>query len=312
METQTLENNNSKTSFDVYQMVTDKIIAKLENGIIPWEKQWNFSTPFTAPKNYVTGKEYTGINFWLLAGENYQQPYFLTYKQAKALGGYIEKGADSEVIVFWNAMFKDEKGLSVPQKNVTSSNIDELRKIGYLKYYRVFNVMHLKGVDLNLPVLEERTSEEKNELSNAIIGNYSNCPAIILTHKKEAFYEPTCDNIHIPDKIHFPNDELFYRVIFHELIHSTGHKTRLDRKLTGDIEDVSYAKEELIAELGSSYLATHVGYNDNYTERSAAYIQTWLKQLRNDKRFIVDAASKASKAVNYILGKSETQEGEQQ
>lgn len=303
----------SKTNFDVYQMVTDKIISKLEKGQIPWNPEWSFRTPFTAAKNYITKKEYTGINFWMLAAEEYQQPYFLTYKQAKDLGGYIEKGAKSEIITYWNFTYVDPiTGKNIPNSQKNSVNEDDVQKKGYLKYYRVFNVMYLKGVEIDLPIRKIFTEDEKELAADTIFLKCPSMPSIHDTHNKEAYYELTQDNLFIPNKVHFPSNELYYRTKFHELVHSTGHKNRLNRDMTGDHDTIEYAKEELIAELGSAYLSALVGYNDEYLDRSAQYLQYWLKALRNDKRFIVDAASKATKAVNYILGKNEneTKEGD--
>lgn len=215
---------------------------------------------------------------------------FLTFKQIQEKKGTIKKGAKSELVVYY-------------QNNVVETEEGEEKSIPLLRYYRVFHLDDVEGIETKIePVLEEFNPIEKAE---DVIKGYITCPKII-EDTDGAWYSPEKDIIGIPDKKQFKTEEKYYATLFHESIHSTGHKSRLDRFTKENNINVAfgsekYSKEELTAEIGSAMLCCYCGI-DNVIENSASYIESWLKPLKNDKNFIIQASSKAQKAYDYILG----------
>lgn len=285
--------------FDVYTLVTEKIIAKMEEGIVPWVRPWNMLPPVNA----VSKKKYKGINFLLLSMSEYTDARWLTYKQAQSLGGSVKKGEKSTQVIFW-------KMLEVPREDS-----DAMKILPLLRYYSVFNAEQCEG--LQIPSTKEymrlRDNEEHIE-ADAIIAAMPNPPKIEHGGSR-ACYFPQQDLVKLPARDSFRSSEAYYAIKFHELVHSTGHQTRLKRPGITDwatFGDSLYSQEELVAELGAAFLCAIAGI-DNTTEdtQRAAYIGGWLKALKNDKRMIVTAASAAQKAVNYVTNKSQDLEVEQ-
>lgn len=276
---------------NVYEMVTSRIIAELEKGNIPWEKPWTGVR--SGAYNRISKKPYSIINQMLLqhTGE------YATFKQWTDLGGHIRKGEKSEFVVFWKILEKEETNEDTGEK--------EVKKTPMLRYYNVFHISQVDGVEpLALPFAEV----EPIEAADKIITEYIEREHITFEEcaSNEAFYSPSRDRVVVPMKEQYKHINEYYSTTFHELTHSTGHKNRLDRLHTGAdaaFGSETYSKEELVAEIGSASLMNLLGIETIKTFRnSAAYIQSWLKVLKSDNKFIVSASSKAEKAVNYIIG----------
>jgi antirestriction protein ArdC len=284
--------NPAATRPDVYQLVTDRIITALEGGIIPWRKPWN--AVYGLPRNYATGKAYTGINAFLLHFSG-ALPFFLTFKQALALGGNVRRGAKGHPVVYYNVSTRENK------------QTGEEEKMPFLKYYTVFSVEDIENIDFNLPEVPQR-SHTPIEAAEAIVSSWEGRPAIQHLHQR-AYYAPALDLVNMPEPATFTTAEGYYATLFHELTHSTGHTSRLDRPdLTASEgkQSASYAREELTAEMGASFLCAAAGLHTEQTEENAvAYIQTWLEHLKNDKKLVLQAASKAQRAAKLILNADE-------
>lgn len=279
------------TKANVYEMVTERIIAELEKGVIPWEKPWTGVR--SGAYNRISKKPYSIINQMILkhTGE------YATFKQWTDLGGHIRKGEKSEMVVFWKIFEKEETNEDTGEK--------EVRKIPMLRYYNVFHISQVDGVE---PLVIPFKEVEPIEAADRIIAEYVERERIEFKEiaSNEAFYSPSSDRVVVPMKEQYKHINEYYSTTFHELTHSTGHKSRLDRLESGAdaaFGSETYSKEELVAEIGSASLMNLLGIETIKTFRnSAAYIQSWLKVLKSDNKFIVSASSKAEKAVNYIIG----------
>lgn len=285
---------------DVYQIVTDKIISMLERGVVPWRKCWNAGSGM--PRNMVSKKEYRGVNVFLLGASLYSSPYWLTYKQATDLGGHVNRGEKSSLVVFWKMLDQ--------QNQDESDNAKTISKAPMLRYYQLFSVEQCSGITVPPDPEETINPFTAIEKCERILSGYRNRPEI-LYGGKTASYSPLTDRIKMPHQHTFDTSELFYQVLFHELGHSSGAKHRLARKeVTETIHFGSepYASEELVADLCSSYLCAHAGISNETIEQSASYIDGWLSVLRKDKRMVVLAAAQAQKAADLILGRTFSEE----
>lgn len=280
-------------SINVYEMVTNRIIEQLENNIVPWEKPW--SGTLDGAFNRVSKKPYSILNQMLL---KYDGEY-ATFKQWQELGGHIRKAEKSEIIVFWKMY---------PIKEKQDDGTEIIKTIPLLKYINVFHISQVDGVE---PLKQKVTHDiEPIEKAEKILNDYWNRENITIEHVKgdKAFYSPMFDKIQLPLFEQFKQSEEYYSTAFHESVHSTMKTSRCNRQEDRKGKVVSfgseeYSKEELVAEVGSAQLMNIVGIETTKSFRnSTAYIQSWLKVLRNDNKFIVSASSKAEKAVNYILG----------
>ncbi|TKJ41199.1 hypothetical protein CEE37_05915 [candidate division LCP-89 bacterium B3_LCP] len=279
---------------DAYQVITDRICELLEKGEIPWQRPWNSGNDF--PKNLASKKEYRGINPFMLASMRYTSPYWLTFKQAKDLGGGIKAGEKGTPVVFWKWIEREDESTG------------EVNKIPFLRYYTVFNLTQTVGIpEDKIPALDEETREfNPIEEAEKIVANMQRRPEI-QNIESRAYYRPSQDLVNMPKKELFKSDEEYYSTLFHELTHSTGHENRLNRKGIGELQGFgshSYSKEELCAEFGSAFLCGESGIVERVIENSAGYIQGWLKRLRSDKKFLVQAASQGQKAADFILNKN--------
>lgn len=288
----------AKAKINVYQMVTDKIITALENGVIPWHKPWkthldNKSLAF----NRVSKKPYSLLNQMLLnnGGE------YATFKQWVELGGHIKQGAKSEFVVFWKLIEKIEKDEKTGEERKVT--------IPYLKYINVFHISCVEGVKpLNNGDIDTAELPPKGiEYADGIINEYVTREHITFNSVKcnEAYYSPLFDLVQVPCITQYDNVGEYYSTTFHELVHSTGHKSRLNRfkdNKSAGFGTQTYSKEELTAEIGSATILNMLNIeNENTFNNSVAYIQNWLNVLRNDNKFIVSASGKAEKAVKLIL-----------
>lgn len=287
---------------DVYQMITDLIIEKLERGIVPWRKVWDDNE---LPMNYVTKKFYHGINMWLLMSEGYNYPYFLTFKQAQNLGGKIKKGVKGLPVCYWNFnYFEKQSGRKVSEQDAKKYPAGSLVKKAFLRYYTVFNVSQAEGIEFEPMSNDQTRNLNPIESCEKIIASMIN-PPLIKHEISEAFYSPSSDYINMPDIGLFESAKAYYAVLFHELVHATGHQDRLNRREVVEFNEFGseeYSREELTAEMGASFLCNHSGIMDEgLLDNSAAYIKVWLDKLKSDKKLLIEAASKAQKAVSYIL-----------
>lgn len=279
--------------FNIYEEITNRIIEQLENGIVPWHKPW--SGIASGAYNRISKKPYSLLNQMLLQHDG----EYATYKQWSDLGGKVKKGEKSEIVVFWKILQVEE----------AKDGKIEKKSIPLLKYINVFHVSQVDGVEpKTIKAMEHKPIEEAEKIKN----DYVNRENIIIKElvTNDAFYSPVKDFIQVPCKEQYKNIMEFYSTLFHEMVHSTGHRDRLGR-LDSSIKFASfgtedYSKEELIAEIGSAFLMNHIGIETSKTfKNSAAYIQSWLRVLKDDNRFIVSASSKAEKAMKYILGINE-------
>jgi len=281
---------------DVYREVTDRIIEALEAGTVPWRNPILSQASAGWPKNLVSGKEYRGSNVFLLAltawAEGYASPYWLTFRQAKSRGGSITKGERSTMVVFWKQIQVEDKETGVT-KNVP-----------VLRHFRVFNAEQCSGVDI--PATLESASPElfkPIESAQQMVMAYDG-PEVV--HRgTQACYLPKADQVRIPEPEAFVSAEGYYATLFHELSHSTGHSSRLDRGLDTKLApfgSADYSKEELIAEMSAAFLCGHAGIAPAVLGNSVAYLEGWIKRLRGDHRLIIQAAGKAQQSADYVRG----------
>jgi antirestriction protein ArdC len=274
----------------------DDIIKKLEAGVRPWEKSWK-GHGLAMPLNYA-GRQYRGMNvlFLWLASETggYSSPYWLTYNQAKKLGGYVKKGEKSQHIIFWKTFRKEE---------TAEDGTQEEKVIPFMRWYSVFNADQCENLPERFypkPVeVKEVNGEPRPEIEQWV-----NATKAFITHKGDrACYSPKDDYIKMPEKNAFKTLDHYYETLAHELIHWTGYYKRLKRfKEDGcsAFGSEEYAKEELVAELGAAFVGAQFGLPVEHREDHASYLQSWLEKLKNDRRYLLSAASKAQKAVDFI------------
>ena len=287
----------------VWDVITERIIAQLEAGVIPWRKPWNARAGM--PKNLKSGKAYRGINPFLLHSLGYESPYFLTFNQCKERGGSVRKGEKGCPVVFWK-WFSPKNQPAADNPDYMFSRRDENGRVlvPMLRYYTVFNVVQCDGIEAPALDIPER-EHTAIETAEHIAANMLNGPRI-TSNQRAASYDPVNDSVNMPRPEVFATGEGFYATLFHELTHSTGHESRLNR--TGITEEIrfgssSYSREELVAEMGAAFLCGEAGILEIQLDQSAAYIDNWLQQLRNDRKLVVVAAAQAQKAADYILGR---------
>jgi len=272
----------------VYEQITERIVALLEKGTVPWRKPWKANSGL--PRNLVSKKAYRGINVLLLHAMSYESPFWLTFRQAMELGGSVRKGEKACPVVFWK------------QHEVEDKETGEKEKIPMMRFYYVFNVAQCDGLkNIPAPVETPFSAPTKPE---EIVAFMPKRPEIKHGMRK-AFYSPGEDIIAMPDRERFDDEAGYYATLYHEMTHSTGHRSRLNRPTLTESEGFGsnpYCKEELIAEMGAAFLCGQAGIAERTEENSAAYIQNWLEALKNDKSLIVQAAGQAQKAADFILG----------
>jgi len=278
----------------VEEIITQRIIDKLESGTIPWRKPWAGGG---MPKNFISKKEYRGINPFILGSAGYAYPYFLTFNQAKQCGGNIKKGSKGMPVVFFKYIEREDP-----------DNPEKIKRFPVLRYYTVFNIEQTEGVDYSETIAETPTLTNFQTIQKAesIIKNMPNKPKC-QEIENLAYYSPIRDVVNMPKKEMFESEPAYYSTHFHELTHSTGHESRLNRKTLKDLAafgNHDCTKEELCAEMGAAMLCGNVGIENHTIENSTAYIAGWLRALRSDKRFVIQAAALAQKAVDYILNRS--------
>lgn len=280
----------------VYQIITDRIIGMLEKGVVPWHKPW--AGVDSMPKNLVSGKEYRGVNVFLLGSLGYQRPEFVSYKQAGELGGQVRAGEKGCPVVFWKMLQGEEINVKTGKPEL----------IPLLRYYTVFNVAQCDGLEGKLPALPEGKQHEPIKEAEAVVASMPSKPPV-KTGNARAYYSPAEDYVAMPDLGAFESPEAYYDTLFHELTHATGHASRLNRKGIAATDgersrfgSAPYAREELVAEMGAAFLCGHVGIVDRVIDNEAGYIKSWLDRLNGDPKLVVVAAAQAQKAADFILG----------
>jgi antirestriction protein ArdC len=283
---------------NLYREITDKIIADLEQGIVPWVQPWASDKqlcPLGLPVNGLTRRSYSGINILLLWSaleeRGFASPYWVTFKQCIAMGGSVRKGEKGTHVYF------ADKFVPSKEKARAEEAGDEPNAIAFLKRYTVFNAEQCDGLPKGLiatpePKAERQIVPEAEALIEATGADFR-------IGGDQAFYVPSEDFIRIPPQTAFTDQINFYRTAFHETAHWSGHKSRLNRNLTTKFGTVDYAREELVAEMATAFVCASLGIVP--TVRHADYIGNWLHVLKEDAKAIVRAASLASKASDFIL-----------
>lgn len=278
---------------DLYQLVTNRIIAELEQGILPWCRPWTGCSE--GPFSGATGKPYSILNQMLLR----KPGAWFTFQECQRRGGHVRKGEKASFVVFW-------KSVKVSEIDSATGEIKE-KLVPMLRYYQVFHIDQCEGIQLDeLPKVSE--IEESHSVMKVVSEYVARNSPLRLEHESvsnKAYYSPAEDKIVVPCVRQFSDSSEWASTLLHEAIHSTGHKSRLDRlSSTAHFGDESYSKEELVAEIGAAILCNMTGVESKKSFRnSAAYVQSWLQVLRNDKKMIVQASGQASKAVDFILGR---------
>lgn len=287
----------------VYDMVNKIITDKLKEGVVPWKKLWTTKQGLL-PMSLTTGKVYNGINRLILscvAMEYDNSPYFLTYKQAVARGGCIRKGEKGFPIFFFKML--------EPKKSKDEKEKDD-KPTFVLQYYKVFNLEQCDNVtltDKEQIVMNSKLLQLSDhiplERAESMLSGYSEMPDISIDTSYNPIYISSEDLIKLPPKGQFETVEEFYSTWFHELIHSTGHSSRLDRLSDYKKQDFKPV-EELTAEIGSTYLSHDAGIISDVVDNNAAYIDFWLKQIEGNSRLFTTATARAEKAYKYVLDHS--------
>ncbi|WP_315833504.1 ArdC family protein [Bradyrhizobium prioriisuperbiae] len=289
-----------KPRVSLYQEITDRIVGDLRQGIVPWVRPWGAleGAALGLPRNAVTGRTYAGINILILWGRLFDAAYlsqcWLTFRQAKALGGTVTKG-ECGVGVFYADRYVPKEPRRGGGKG--EGDAQERQPVPFLRRYTVFNVAQCEGLPATCgvpaPSLPDREIvPEAEALARATLAD--------IRHGGDAaFYAPDADAICLPHQPAFFDQINYYRTLFHELGHWTGHPRRLNRDQSGAFGSTPYAFEELVAEMTAAFVCASLGIVP--TVRHADYLGMWLGVLRGDSRAIFRAASKASKAADVLL-----------
>ena len=278
---------------DVYQSVTDSIVAKLEAGVNPWAPQWK-NAAVSRPLRSC-GTPYTGVNvivLWIASIESgYSSPFWMTYKQAEELGGQVRKGEKSTRVVFFQILEKEK---------TSASGEKSVDKIPMLKTYCVFNASQIDGLPARFYPAADASKVNTGERL-AVVDEWARATgAEIVEGGNRACYSPSLDRVSMPAFDQFESPEAFASVLAHELVHWSGAPGRLARDLSGRFGDSKYAAEELIAELGAAFVMADLGVCSVPRDDHASYLAAWLKIMKADKRAIFTASSMACKAAEFL------------
>lgn len=298
---------------DAYQMVTDRICAALEKGVKPWAVPWAGGIPSGAWSGQ-NGKVYSLLNQMLLSDPRKEyktiteimddvRGEWVTFNQAKDRGGSIKKGEHGRPVVFYDLIEKRGQD-ELPE--------DERVKIPFIRWSTVFRLGQCEGISQKYHTETEERQNEKSLDAEQVITDYLKRTGVRLCVKNtnRAYYQPALDAVVVPEIGQYRNAAEYYSTLFHELTHSTGHASRLNRDQSGGFGSEQYSEEELVAEIGSASILATLGIEQAASfNNSAAYIKGWLKALRNDKRMIVKAAAKAEKAIRLILNIPDDKKG---
>lgn len=289
---------------NVYQVVTDRIIEELEKGVIPWQKPW---VGTHGAVSHSTGRPYSFMNQLLL-----QRPgEYITFNQCAAEGGTVRKGEKGSVVVFW-------KQQTVQELDPVTGEPEE-KEIFVLRYYRVWHIDQCEGIKAKYAQTSAGAGATPVEAAESIVDDYLQREGVTLNYVAgdRACYSPVLDRVEMPTREQFTSADELYSTLFHELGHSTGHKSRLNRFSSGAAAAAfgsnDYGREELVAEICAASILNQIGIETDHSFRnSASYIDNWLKAIRGDNKLIVSAAGRAEKAAALILGSNHQEGGDGQ
>jgi antirestriction protein ArdC len=277
-----------KAKRDIYQEVTDKIITAMEAGTAPWRKSWVVNGVGGMPLRF-NGKSYRGINVLILSLAGRANPNWMTYKQAKALGGNVRKGETGTGITFFKPL------------EITDKVTGDPKTIALLRGYTVFNVEQIDGLPERFYPKTDAAPDRNKDERIAEVETYIKATGATIGHGGgRAYYRPGTDSIQLPDFVDFDNAVAYYGTALHELVHWTGAEKRLDRNLKNTDLGKDYAREELVAELGAAFATASLGIENTPREDHASYLTSWLKVLKEDKKAIFKASALAQKAVDHL------------
>ncbi|HBV11696.1 MAG TPA: antirestriction protein [Brevundimonas sp.] len=291
---------------DVYQDITDQMIAMIEAGTRPWSKSWNGTNAPNIPLR-STGVPYRGINFltlWVASmTKGYVSPHWLTFKQALALGGCVRKGEKGSTVVYANKIVVgDGKGGEQSGTQGGEAGGEGKRQVAFLKRYTVFNAEQIDGIEKQYPtpapIITATNPDDRDAELDALFGQV---PVPVRHHGSQPYYQPGSDHVVMPHFADFHTSDDYYSTLAHELCHASGHQDRLARPTLLSTKREDYAREELVAELGAAFVSGAIGIKLHDREDHAAYLSSWLQALRNDKRCIFTAARQAQEAADWLL-----------
>lgn len=283
---------------NVYEIVADRIMKELAKGVVPWQKPWATHAD-RRPVN-ISGRPYNGVNRILLGMGGFSSPFFATFNQIRKAGGTVRKGEHGTPVVFFKVSER-------------TNAVGDVEKFPLFRYTTAFNAEQCDGLIIPEsikqkfdPKLEAAAPAQKIAAAQAIVDHMPNRPTLNIVDGGAAFYKPSTDTVTVPSLGQYTEDLAgeFYSTMFHELGHSTGHESRLNREEISNphkFTSHTYGVEELTAELTSAFLCSEAGI-DNTLKNSAAYIGNWMNIIMESPRIIVQASSRAQKAADYILG----------
>lgn len=307
LDAERVPKSGERERFDAYDAITSRIIERIESGVVPWQSPSIARVGF--PKNFSTGKPYSGINVFLLGSQEFQSPYFLTFIQARELGGHIRKGEKGFPVIKVGTWTRETEGES------TADGESAVERRKFLKLYTVFNACQIDGIAFpEVPKCETFTESAMAANARRIVAEMPRPPTINEGRKSFPHYIPELDTVEMPSRETFRAEWRFYKTLFHELAHATGHECRLNRQsltenrgryAVGEEKKI-YCLEELVAEMAAAFVGARAGIIEDGFENSAAYLHGWLDVLKvkDHKTWLVKAASDAQKAADYVLGGS--------
>lgn len=298
--------STAETRRDPYQAVTDLILEHLEKGTVPWRCPWNREVG--RPCNFQSGKPYRGINSLLLGWRHCGSPWWLTYRQAQERGGQVCKGERGAMVVKYGTF--NAKDAATDGPDLSPGNPSK-KKLGYLRTFTVFNATQIEGIAF--PAADPKqplVTWQRKEHADAIVAAMPQPPPILEKDITRAFYSVSKDEVAIPLMGKFESVEAYYATLFHELVHASGHQSRLKRDTLMQHDEFGgpvYSREELVAEMGAAFLGMEADIVSDRHEQSAAYLNGWLAALKakEHSKWIVQAAAQAAKAADYILNRHE-------
>lgn len=337
-ETENLGLGKPVSPNDLFDQIANDILRAIDGSPnLPWRKPWNLDFGFAA-SNFITKKPYRGINalylnviYPFLRKKDFKIPYFLTFNQIEQKKGTLKKGAKGFPVYYFGAFYTfDAEELEGQIKDTTKNGfIDKIKKVEdkvplikeigidgivfnsqrlFLKYYNVFSADDIEGIDWKVQKKETPKEDIIIETAEDMIQSFKDKPTLLLEKNSDrAFYSPSKDMLTMPNKASFVTIQEFYSTFFHELVHSTGHQSRLGRlkNVKGKFGDFEYSKEELVAELGAVFLSAESGILYHTLDNSKAYLKGWKSRLRKsleeNNRFFVQATAQAQRAVEYML-----------
>ena len=290
---------------DLYEEVTNKIIASLEAGVRPWTRSWGSNSaglPSGFPLRH-NGTPYRGVNVSLLwmqaAVMGYSSPFWLTFKQGKAYGGAVRKGEKAAIVTYMSSFEK-----KVRERNADGIEVEGSKRVPFLKMYHVFNASQFDGLPARFQAAPAHSFKDPKERIEAAEAFFARQDCRVVHGGDRAAYSSSLDVVRMPVLEAFKEAEDYYSTLAHEHVHSTGHRSRLGRDLSHRFGSEGYAVEELIAELGAAFVCATIGISSEPRADHASYLKSWLQVLRDDKKAIFKASTYAQAAADYMAEKA--------